>query len=433
MLSHEDNQQLCRVGPGTPMGQLMRQYWLPLCLASELPERDGAPLRVRLLSENLIAFRTTSGQVGLIRDACPHRGASLFFARNEEDGLRCVYHGWKFDTTGRCVDMPTEPPCSGFKTKVRAQTYPCVERGDVVWTYMGPQTPPPPLPHIEPNMLPEGQYQVGVALRECNWLQAMEGDLDTCHVGFLHLGGASAENLSPGSNAYQVAKNRAPQGYDVRDTEFGVSYGAYRHLENDRTYWRVAHFMFPFYTILPIADLGEQIAVRAWVPIDDEHTMFWEMKAPSTLGAAFGQYGDQAKAPGLTLDRDYMPQRGDWLERWRLLQNRDNDYLIDRAVQRSQSYSGIEGIFQQDAAVTESMGPIVDRTQEHLGTSDLMIIRTRRRLLRALAIMADADGRAPAADRPEAFAVRGGTVTLPTDAALWASIDPPNYRGDFSS
>src|SRR5438093_13335172 len=155
MLSREDNELLCRVGRGTPMGELMRQYWVPAALSSELPEREGAPLRVRLLGEDLIAFRTTSGAVGLVANSCPHRGSSLFYGRNEAEGLRCVYHGWKFDVTGSCVDMPSEPPESNFKHKVRAVTYPCVERGGIIWTYMGARETPPPLPDLEANVAPE--------------------------------------------------------------------------------------------------------------------------------------------------------------------------------------------------------------------------------------------------------------------------------------
>src|SRR5918911_564382 len=157
MLSKEDNELVTRVGPGTPMGKLMREYWLPAMLSSELPRPDSDPLRVLLLGEQLIAFRDTNGQVGLIQNHCPHRGASLFFARNEEAGLRCVYHGWKFDVEGNCVDMPNEPAESDFKTKVKAVAYPCRERGGIVWTYMGPRSDPPPLPGLEPNMLPDAE------------------------------------------------------------------------------------------------------------------------------------------------------------------------------------------------------------------------------------------------------------------------------------
>src|SRR6266852_2377512 len=166
MLSTEDTELLCRVGPTTPMGALIRQYWIPALVSTELPERDGAPVRVRLLGENLIAFRTTSGKIGLIQNHCPHRGASLFFGRNEEEGLRCVYHGWKFDTIGACVDMPSEPAERNFRNKVKATAYLCIERGEVVWAYMGPRTTPPPLPDLEPNMLPRGRYAVTNLMRE---------------------------------------------------------------------------------------------------------------------------------------------------------------------------------------------------------------------------------------------------------------------------
>src|SRR5690242_5081965 len=168
MLTPEENRRLTRVGPGTPMGALLRRYWQPACLSSELPERDGAPLRVRLLCEDLIAFRDSEGHVGLVDAYCPHRRAPLFFGRNEECGLRCVYHGWKFDRSGACVDMPSEPPESDFASKVRARAYPCVERNGVVWAYMGERPTPPPLPDLEPNMLAPGECVVQKVLRQCN-------------------------------------------------------------------------------------------------------------------------------------------------------------------------------------------------------------------------------------------------------------------------
>ena len=188
MLSAQDNELLCRIGPGTPMGHLMRQYWMPGLKSDELPAPDSPPLRLRLLGENLIAFRDTSGRVGVVQNACPHRGASLFFGRNEEDGLRCVYHGWKFDVSGACIDMPSEPAESNFKAKVRATAYATQERGGMVWVYMGPRDIPPELPQLEQNMLPVGEASIRAIQRECNWMQALEGDIDTTHLGFLHLG-----------------------------------------------------------------------------------------------------------------------------------------------------------------------------------------------------------------------------------------------------
>jgi len=424
MLSREDNELLCKVGPGTPTGALMRQYWIPALMSSELPEKDGAPVRVRLLGESLIAFRATSGKIGLIQNHCPHRGASLFFGRNEEEGLRCVYHGWKFDCEGACVDMPNEPAESNFKSKVRATAYPCVERNEIIWTYMGPRQTPPPLPDIEPNMLPAGEYQVQKVLRECNWFQGLEGDIDTSHLGFLHLGAVKAEQTKPGTFDYYNVTDRAPK-YEVVDTEFGTSYGAYRPAEADTYYWRIAHFLFPFFTMIPTGILGMQVLVRAWVPIDDNHMMFWSIAAPRSrvgTGAAGGASGLSANGRPVAAAGsraggfEFLPDTSDWTGKFRLTQNKDNDYLIDRKAQRTDSYTGIAGIHQQDQAVTESMGPIYDRSQEHLGTSDAMVIRTRRRVINAARALRDGGTIPPGVDDPAVYRHRSGGVILPRDA-----------------
>src|SRR5665213_1585771 len=185
MLSREENELLTQTGPGTPMGRLIRRYWLPALFSHQLPAPDGDPVRVRLLGERLVAFRATDGRIGLIAEQCPHRTASLFFARNEECGLRCVYHGWKFDLDGNCVDMPSEPPESNFKHKVRIAAYPCRERGGVVWTYMGPPELMPDFPWLEWAEVPETHRFVTRHLQECNWLQAFEGGFDTSHLTFL--------------------------------------------------------------------------------------------------------------------------------------------------------------------------------------------------------------------------------------------------------
>jgi phenylpropionate dioxygenase-like ring-hydroxylating dioxygenase large terminal subunit len=424
MLSREDNELLCRVGSGTPVGTLVRQYWIPALMSSELPERDGAPVRVRLLGENLIAFRATSGKIGLIQNHCPHRGASLFFGRNEEEGLRCVYHGWKFDCEGACVDMPNEPAESNFKSKVRAVAYPCVERNDIVWTYMGPRRTPPPLPDIEPNMLPRGEFAVQKVLRECNWFQALEGDIDTSHLGFLHLGAVKQAQTTPGTFDYYNVTDRAPK-YEVVDTEFGTSYGAYRPAEADTCYWRIAHYLFPFFTMIPTGILGMQVLVRAWVPVDDNHVMFWSMAAPRSRvgnGAAGGASGlnaggrPVASAGARPGGFEFLPETGDWLGKFRLTQHKGNDYLIDRESQRTDSYTGIAGIHQQDQAVTESMGPIYDRSNEHLGTSDAMVIRTRRRVINAARALSDSAATPPGVDTPEVYRHRSGGVILPREA-----------------
>src|SRR5438067_2069925 len=284
MLKKEDNELITRVGPGTPMGKLMREYWVPAMLSSELPQADSDPVRVMLLGEQLIGFRDSNGKVGLLANNCPHRGASLFFGRNEESGLRCVYHGWKFDTAGSCIDMPNEPAESDFRTKVKAVNYPCRERGGIIWTYMGPRSDPPPLPDLEPNMLPDGVWQVGAVQRECNWLQALEGDIDTSHLGFLHLGARDPETMEPGTFGYYTVKDRRPR-YAVVDTDAGAMYGAYRPAAGEMDYWRIAQFLFPFYALIPTGVLGLQVLARAWVPMDDAHTMFFVMGSPGGTGA----------------------------------------------------------------------------------------------------------------------------------------------------
>ena len=423
MLSRDDNELLCRVGPGMPMGNLMRQFWLPCLKTSELPEPDCEPQRVLLLGEKLIAFRDSVGRVGLVAENCPHRGASLFFGRNEEAGLRCVYHGWKFNTSGACVDMPNEPPESNFKHKVHLTAYPCVERGGVIWTYMGPREIPPPLPNIEPNMLPEGEYNVQKVFRECNWAQALEGDIDTSHLGFLHMGGLKPEEQEPGSFNYYTVKERAPR-YNAVETDYGTMYAAYRPAEEDSYYWRFAQFLFPCFTMIPTGVLGVQVLVRAWVPMDDEHMMFWSFAAPKTL--SFGQGGGAPKQDSEKPVRadpagafEYLPTTSDWYGKWRITQNLRNDFLIDRDLQKrnegTAGYTGIQGIHQQDQALTEAMGPILDRTRERLGTGDTMVIRTRRRLLSAAKALRD-QGEVPyPVDHPEVYEQRSGGTVLKRD------------------
>jgi phenylpropionate dioxygenase-like ring-hydroxylating dioxygenase large terminal subunit len=409
MLSREDNELLCRIGPGTPMGNLMRQYWVPAALSSELPEAEGPLLRVRLLGEDLIGFRTTSGAVGLIQNSCPHRGASLFYGRNEDEGLRCVYHGWKYDVTGQCVDMPSEPIESTYKSKVRATAYPCVERGGLIWAYLGPRSTPPPLPDLEPNMLAGSTLQI--YQRECNWVQALEGDIDTCHTVFLHLGHVAADDTAPGTWARYALSDRAPR-YEVADTDFGVMYGAYRPAEADSHYWRMANFLFPFYAMVPTGVMGLEVRVRAWIPMDDEHTLALTIShgaQPQSRTA-----GRQALSPPETL-----PNTTDWYGRFRCAANAGNDYQIDRkAQQKNVSYTGIDAIFLQDQAVTESMGAIYDRAQERLGSSDQMVIRTRKRLIDAARALRDHGTVPPGVDDPAVYQVRSGGAILPR-AANW--------------
>jgi len=419
MLSHEDNGILCRVGPGTLMGDLMRQYWLPGLMSVELPEADGAPVRLRLLGENLIAFRTTSGAVGVLADACPHRGASMFFGRNEEEGLRCVYHGWKFDVSGACADMPNEPAESNFKHKIRATSYRAVERNGVLWVYMGPRETPPPLPGLEPNLLPDGEWQVTSVQRECNYMQALEGDIDTSHLGFLHLGAIPPEAATPGTFSEYSVRYKDPK-YEVVDTGYGTMYGAYRPAEADSYYWRVAHFLFPCYTMPPVGVLGLKVVVRAWVPLDDDHTMFI-MMGPKMGRANASMAGPRQVDTSVTRSLGaggmgrFLENTTANLGRWRMAANRSNDYQLDRQSQQTDSYSGIAGIHLQDQAITESMGPIYRRNQEHLGTSDMMIIRTRKRMIQAAKALRETGAAPPGVEAPDSYGVRAGGVILKRD------------------
>jgi len=237
MLSREENEYLCRTGPGTPMGSLMRRYWLPVMLGNEITEPDSPPVRVRVLSEDLVAFRDSTGQVGLIDAHCAHRGASLFFGRNEECGLRCVYHGWKYDVSGQCVDMPNEPAESNFRQKIKTTAYPTVEEAGLVWAYMGPTEKQPPFRHFVPPSIPNDQWQASKIPVHCNYVQSMEGNIDSAHISFLHRNFVDFEPVNDGTDEagypslkmsnYIRASSRAPH-LEVEDTEYGFRYAALR-------------------------------------------------------------------------------------------------------------------------------------------------------------------------------------------------------------
>jgi phthalate 4,5-dioxygenase oxygenase subunit len=254
MTTQAEGHLLTRVGPGTPMGKFMREYWIPAVLSSELTANS------------------------------PPRGASLFFGRNDKDGLRCAYHGWKFDVAGNCLDMPNVPKHQAFPHRVGAKAYPTAERFGLIWTYMGERMEPPPLPLFESVMVADdSERNLFMVQRECSYLQALEGDIDTSHLGFLHMGGVEAEDTEPGHLGRYALSNRAPE-YHVADTDWGTMYSAYRPGAPGETYWRFAHFMFPFWTIPPDGAFREHVVARAWVPMDDNHTMFvhaaWKKNAP---------------------------------------------------------------------------------------------------------------------------------------------------------
>ena len=400
----KDTQVLTKVGPGTPAGELFRHYWVPVVMSSEL-EPGGAPVRVMLLGEELVAFRTNAGETGLMDHRCPHRRASLFYGRNEEEGLRCIYHGWKFAADGHCLDTPNLPPQHSVKDKVHIKAYPTAERAGVVWAYMGKRAPPPPFPDLPIFRVPQSSISNWCMQRECNYLQALEGDLDTSHAGFLHTGMMPAD-LPPDTplNLPEVlgTLNRTPE-FKVIDTPYGVMAGAHRPAEDGQTYWRFTQFMLPFFSQVPPCPLGSEALLRAWVPMDDTHTMYFSITTDTfSISRSPRATKRPVPQPGLTYDYDFLPNTTDWYGRWRLKANRDNDHLMDRAVQRTQSYSGIEGLDVQDTAITESIGFIADHDSEMLVASDLLVARTRRRLLAATEAVAQGTA-PPGVDEPAAY------------------------------
>ena len=411
MKTAAENELLTQVGPGTPIGNLMRQYWVPACLSSEL-KADGDPLRLMLLGERLIAFRDSAGRVGIFDHRCPHRCASLFFGRNEEGGLRCVYHGWKFDIEGNCLDMPNLPVEHDFREKVRAKAYRVAERNELVFVYMGAREVAPPLPMLEAMLCPPGETELWARQRQCNWLQALEGDIDTSHFSFLHTGKVTIDDVDSNHLERFQYTDRAPR-YHVTRTDYGTMYAAYRPATPGDTYYRFAHFVFPFWTLFPNGPLTDNVLVQGWVPMDDTHTMAftfsWSRKTPVLSWNKKGE-------PLPLLDRvtETLPNTTDWYGRWRPVANKDNDYLVDRDAQRTVSYTGINGVFPQDSAVTEGMGEISDRTLENLALSDLMIVVTRRGLLDATRALREDLIEPPGVNNPEIAAkARSGDLIAP--------------------
>jgi phthalate 4,5-dioxygenase oxygenase subunit len=394
MLTVEENERVTRVGPGTPAGKLFRRYWWPLCLTKELPEKDGAPLRVRLLGEDLIAFRDTEGKVGLIDAYCPHRRAPLFFARNEECGLRCVYHGWKFDRNGDCVDMPSEPAGTTLQAKVKILAYPTIEKGGVVWTYMGPKDQRPPEPDYEWTRAPATHRYVSKTFENCNYLQAVEGGLDTAHSSFAH-----NNRLGDRSNLRQ--HDKAPH-IDVERTDYGYYYASTRKVDAGN-YMRVYHYVMPTQQ-LRASIIGYEgtrnkparLDGHIWAPIDDVTTFVYNiMCAP---------HPEDVLAPDAVEAREKAAGRGkdDAIPgTFRLKRNQSNDYFVDRQMQKTQNYTGIVGVNTQDFALQEGMGPICDRSKEFLGTSDKAIVGMRRMLLEAIAV--NEKGGAPRALDPASY------------------------------
>ena len=439
MLSQRENELVVRTGPSTPSGELMRRYWIPALLSRELSAADCPPVRVKLLGERLVGFRDTQGRVGILDEFCAHRRASLFLGRNEECGLRCVYHGWKFDIEGNCLDTPNEPPELDFKHKIHLKAYPTVETGGVIWAYMGPRDKMPAAPKFEWTQVPETHRHVSKVWEECNWLQAMEGGLDSAHTAFLHrklTADSSKQGISPKS--YKV-RAMAPK-LEIDLTDYGYMYASVRSLaEGD--YVRIYHYVMPFHQLrsfqLGGGGVGEKrpiIKGHMWVPMDDENCMVYNWTY---------SFGDDSLREEDRIEKGIGngPDDVDFANNFRKKRHKDNNWLIDRDAQKVASYTGIFGTNTQDHAIQESMGSIVDRTQEHLGSTDRAIIMARRLILKAANTVKE--GGSPPGLDPDYYSIRAIEKVLPTGTnwreALKKEINGPenvqmvNDRVDWAS
>ncbi len=419
MLSETDNILLTRTGPATPMGALFRRFWQPVALSAELPDSDGPPLRVTVLGEDLRLFRATDGGVGLVSPRCPHRGADLFFGRNENGGIRCVYHGWKFATDGRCLAVPTIEPGlqrARVEDNIRLLAYPTIERGGMIWAYLGPAEHRQPLPEFEFLTLPDSHWFVSKKLQQCNWAQAAEGGLDTAHFSFLHMSVADAadvtdrvmDRISTGSDTVRWMRDDGAPRFTILEHPAGLVLGAARRGDPGENYWRISQFLLPNHGLTPNAFPGDTYHGQTWVPIGDEscwtYCYSWNPHRPLTESeraryrAGFSVHAE--------VDAHYMP-----------LRRRENDYLIDRARQKTESYTGIDGVSEQDACIQDSQGLIADRTLEHLGPTDLGVVRFRRTMLGAARAL-EAGTEPAAAAHPAAYRVRGGGAVAPAAMPL---------------
>jgi phenylpropionate dioxygenase-like ring-hydroxylating dioxygenase large terminal subunit len=412
MLSTQENDLLTRVGPGTPMGELYRRFWLPVLLTDELPEPDCTPVRLPVLGERLVAFRDTQGRVGVLDERCPHRLASLFWGRNEEGGLRCVYHGWKWDIEGRCLDLPNTQEGDTYKDKVTTYAaYPAVERGGLVWTYMGPKDNQPPVPGFEMNTVPDSHRYISKMFIKGNWLQGLEGDIDSSHVSFLHsrIDAVRGDLAAMNRTSMAVFDDKAPR-WEIRDTDYGVALAAQRNGPDGTNNWRVNQWTMPSFTMIA-AKPGTYIHFQVRVPMDDESQIYyriiWHPERPLTE-----QEVRDARTSGVNFPEvvpgTFMPA-----------ERAENNYLIDREAQRTRSFTGIKSIPAQDWAVqSDQGGPICDRSLEHLVSADSAIISMRQRLLKALQqVEAGAEPSEPSSAGRTHY--RPVDIMLPVGESIW--------------
>jgi phthalate 4,5-dioxygenase oxygenase subunit len=378
MLTHEENELLCRVEGDAPMGQLMRRHWVPVCLSEEVEEPDGTPVKARVFGEDLVIFRDSDGRVGVMDELCPHRRASLVLGRNEEGGLRCLYHGWKFDVAGNVMDMSCEPANSPLKEKVKHKTYPMEEWGGWIWSYLGPaetmpKFEPPPYAPTE-NV----RISIGKVILPCNWAQVLEGAIDSAHSSSLHSSDFVPARVKIGEatdkNWLRPSTDKSPR-LSVQRTGYGFRYAALRRpIANATTheYVRTTVFVAPFAVLVPPNNLYNVANIN--VPIDDTHTAFY-----------FICWGDPLTTPSTEEWRKFLGvQVGTHLdEYYRLKNSMDNRFGQDRQAMKAGNFTGITGFPNQDIAMWITMGPIADRSMERLGASDQAVVEFRKQMVEA--------------------------------------------------
>lgn len=373
--TREQNDQLTQIGPGTLMGDFFRRYWLPVLLSEELTEPDGAPVRIKLLGEPLLAFKDSEGRIGLIDEFCAHRRVSLWYGRNEECGIRCSYHGWKFDVTGQCVDIPSLSGDAEFTKRMKLKSYPTIEQGGVIWAYMGPPNLKPEPPTYEWSLVPPENRYISKRFQESNYLQSVEGSYDSAHVTWLHKSDVHTDPVYKGSKGNHYTVNDSRPTFEVMGTDGGMVVGVRRKADGDNYYWRITPWVAPsFCAVAPRA--RHPLQVHHWVPIDDEHCWVLNVSYHPTRPLTSAEVAHMQSSAGVHLKNipgTYIP-----------LGNKQNDHLMDRSAQKNgTSFSGVLGISLQDMAMQESPGPIVDRTQENLVVTDKAIIFLRQALLKA--------------------------------------------------
>jgi len=412
MLNAEENEILCRVGPGTAMGGLMRAHWVPVCLSEELAEPDGAPLLVEALGERFVAFRDTKGRLGLLDELCPHRRASLVLGRNEDCGLRCLYHGWKFDVEGRVLAMASEPEDSPLPARVRHRAWPVQEAGGFVWAWLGAGAPPAFHP---PAFAPGRGERVSILKIRvpANWAQITEGQIDSAHSSSLHSSDmlpASVEGAAADDRAwYRPSTDRSPR-LQAETTPYGFHYAAIRRPIRDaarKDYIRVTEYLAPYLSLIP-PNSSYNVASLI-VPVDDvtTHFHFIAWGDPETTPDTDAWRAFNHCVPGRDLDARWSPRAGI-----------ETLFGQDRAAMAAGSFTGIKGIPHQDIAMWVSMGAMVDRSRDVLGTSDLAITTFRRLMVdaaRAVAAGGVPLGTAPEVPAPAEIASFEGVVPKATD------------------